>query len=102
VCHNVQCVAVVIVVCRLNETHRLMCECSQVVCLVKRSNKLSYLCSKKVRHDATFVSSVVMFIKEHFCGLCGVVKMFCCKQIEVSIWQWAKSPRESDMGGGGG
>ena len=37
--------------------------------------------------------------KEHICGLYGVVKMF-CKENRVSIWQWAKCPRESDMGGG--
>jgi len=58
VCHNIQCVALVIIVrkcvtCRLKKTHRLMCVCScHLSCKVFKKNILSS-CSSEVRHDAT-------------------------------------------------
>jgi len=42
-----------------------------------------------------------MFVKEHIYGLCGLVKIFYNK-IHISIWQWAKSPPESNMERGEG
>ena len=78
------------------KTHRLMCKCSQVVCLVKLSNKSLSSCSNEVHHDSTLVISIVMYVTEHIYCLCGLVKIF-FKKFRL-VFGNGQNPRESNMG----